>query len=1007
MKRKILAVIISALLCLRTGIVPAYAEDYVPYAVGNISIADAFGKYKTTADLVNFSKADSDSVTQISLDTPADSRYGNALKITENSPAKSTWYTVNWNAISGNELSGQIQANFSVYIDNTTGFREFAVYDGTKELSFLSFRSGKIMRVDPAKITEARTAFSTAATYAINTWYNVEFTYDIDGHAYYVAVRKAADNSLIAEETLDLDDAKNIGNITKIDGFGFQSRRDDEQASGPAVYIDNLSIKNIFEENTSELVITKSTPSSDAEEISPADIVVEFSKDITSVGKATVYENPDGENAEVYSGTGTDITLDGNKLTIPAASDINWGKTYAVMLEGVSDGTQNKNFVFRFTTAPQYVFSDIKISLTDTDTKINASVDGLENDGQGRSYKLLLCEFDKDTHILTNSAYKEFTLSDVKSTFTTPSIDYNAESYYEAYLWDDITAMNAELNKAVFGSEPFADASVGNTGFVTDPDTGVVTASGQGITGGRSTVLILKPGKAMSDISIDNLKDTVRYIKQFDNTDSDAFSFIPGTLITDLGKYGFALNGSFTPEAFMYYPPVYYTSLYEKINAANVDLKDIVGTYTDALSISAADLSYFTEEELPELNSLFVTERNNRFTPNAETGYYIDNISTFENLYKEVVGRSLAKKGLMEIAFTKYGDALKESTYKTYVIKSGFAAENIPAFYTLLSQVKGKSTLEEIESAYNEKTVLYAIKIAQNQIFVEDTITKTKSYLETLQWDLSDYEGLDNKSAVNEKLRGVGYETIALLKQDFDKYVSEQKIIEDGNQNNDPPHIDNDNSVGGGGGGGGGITIKPEKPIEPIEPVEPALPQSSFSDMENHTWAHSAVEYLSSKGIINGKGNNSFAPADAVTREEFIKIVVAAFSVSNQNADCSFDDVDKNAWYYESVSAAYSVGLINGQTDTVFGVGKPITREDMAVMIYRAAQKSGISFTDTQMTFDDAASVSDYAKEAVSAMSGYGVINGVGENKFAPKNNATRAEAAKMIYEMMVKGGMA
>ena len=457
----------------------------------------------------------------------------------------------------------------------------------------------------------------------------------------------------------------------------------------------------------------------------------------------------------------------------------------------------------------------------------------------------------------------------------------------------------------------------------------------------------------------------------------------------------------------MYYPPVYYTSLYEKINAANVDLKDIVGTYTDALSISAADLSYFTEEELPELNSLFVTERNNRFTPNAETGYYIDNISTFENLYKEVVGRSLAKKGLMEIAFTKYGDALKESTYKTYVIKSGFAAENIPAFYTLLSQVKGKSTLEEIESAYNEKTVLYAIKIAQNQIFVEDTITKTKSYLETLQWDLSDYEGLDNKSAVNEKLRGVGYETIALLKQDFDKYVSEQKIIEDGNQNNDPPHIDNDNSVGGGGGGGGGITIKPEKPIEPIEPVEPALPQSSFSDMENHTWAHSAVEYLSSKGIINGKGNNSFAPADAVTREEFIKIVVAAFSVSNQNADCSFDDVDKNAWYYESVSAAYSVGLINGQTDTVFGVGKPITREDMAVMIYRAAQKSGISFTDTQMTFDDAASVSDYAKEAVSAMSGYGVINGVGENKFAPKNNATRAEAAKMIYEMMVKGGMA
>ena len=110
--------------------------------------------------------------------------------------------------------------------------------------------------------------------------------------------------------------------------------------------------------------------------------------------------------------------------------------------------------------------------------------------------------------------------------------------------------------------------------------------------------------------------------------------------------------------------------------------------------------------------------------------------------------------------------------------------------------------------------------------------------------------------------------------------------------------------------------------------------------------------------------------------------------------------MEKDAWYYEAVAKAYSAGIITGESDTVFGTGKNITRQDMAVMLYRTSKyiNSGISDVEDYLEFLDDSLISDYAKTAVYTFKDAGIINGVSKTEFAPQNNATRAQAAKMIY---------
>lgn len=178
-----------------------------------------------------------------------------------------------------------------------------------------------------------------------------------------------------------------------------------------------------------------------------------------------------------------------------------------------------------------------------------------------------------------------------------------------------------------------------------------------------------------------------------------------------------------------------------------------------------------------------------------------------------------------------------------------------------------------------------------------------------------------------------------------------------------------------------------------------------FSDLADSEWAVEAITALAGKGIVSGSGDGKFNPNNSVTREEFTKMTILAIGMYDSNAECDFSDVGKDEWYYSYIASAAERGIINGIGDGSFGTGTRITREDMAVIVKRAAEAVGISFAQIKplSEFSDSYMIADYARESIEELYCAGVINGVGGNAFAPTENCTRAQAAKIIYEAFVK----
>lgn len=167
-------------------------------------------------------------------------------------------------------------------------------------------------------------------------------------------------------------------------------------------------------------------------------------------------------------------------------------------------------------------------------------------------------------------------------------------------------------------------------------------------------------------------------------------------------------------------------------------------------------------------------------------------------------------------------------------------------------------------------------------------------------------------------------------------------------------------------------------------------------DIAEAEWAKESILRLYEKGIVNGKENGKFAPNDTVTREEFAAMLVRAFNLTSQTA-ANFADVAPDAWYAEAVNAAVENEIVNGISETEFGVSQELTRQDCATMCERLLNRLGAATEADGEVFADDAEIADYAKNAVYTLKKLGIISGVGENTFSPETACTRAMTAKII----------
>ena len=178
-----------------------------------------------------------------------------------------------------------------------------------------------------------------------------------------------------------------------------------------------------------------------------------------------------------------------------------------------------------------------------------------------------------------------------------------------------------------------------------------------------------------------------------------------------------------------------------------------------------------------------------------------------------------------------------------------------------------------------------------------------------------------------------------------------------------------------------------------------------FDDVEGITWAEKQIEVLAGKGFINGKSEGVFDPKAAITRAEFAALLTRLLALSGEVSSMPFADVPSDAWYAEDVAAAFANGVVTGNSATTFDPNGNITRQEMAVMIGRVLSEQGYVAADTtELTaFTDSNAVAAWAKSGVAMAAREEIVNGNPDGSFAPAANASRAEAAVMLYRLFKK----
>lgn len=189
-------------------------------------------------------------------------------------------------------------------------------------------------------------------------------------------------------------------------------------------------------------------------------------------------------------------------------------------------------------------------------------------------------------------------------------------------------------------------------------------------------------------------------------------------------------------------------------------------------------------------------------------------------------------------------------------------------------------------------------------------------------------------------------------------------------------------------------------------------PSAIFTDIDTNQWYHEAVDFAVENGIMNGMTATTFEPDGTLTRAQVATMLYRIFGEEDvAGMEEPFTDVSESDWFYAAVTWAYNAGIINGMTADTFEPNASITREQLAVMLYRTTTALGIdaeALLGTDLTsYEDDEKISDYASDAMAWACGAELINGIsydnsGKLYLAPQGNATRAQAAKILMMWII-----
>lgn len=180
-------------------------------------------------------------------------------------------------------------------------------------------------------------------------------------------------------------------------------------------------------------------------------------------------------------------------------------------------------------------------------------------------------------------------------------------------------------------------------------------------------------------------------------------------------------------------------------------------------------------------------------------------------------------------------------------------------------------------------------------------------------------------------------------------------------------------------------------------------PCDTFTDLDITQWYHEGIDYVILAGLFDGMSEDTFEPTSTMTRAMLVTVLWRLENEPNSSFSDLFLDIINGTWYTEAVAWAAENNIVEGYNSESFGPSDPITREQMAAILYRYANYKGYSVTSTAdlSEFTDAGNTSDWALTAVKWAVAEGLLTGVGETSLDPTGNASRAQVATLLMRFV------
>lgn len=526
-------------------------------------------------------------------------------------------------------------------------------------------------------------------------------------------------------------------------------------------------------------------------------------------------------------------------------------------------------------------------------------------------------------------------------------------------------------------------------------ETGGLTVKGELYSEGVFSIQVLKVGKNPEELK--NLKEgsLSGVVQTMDVYESNCKDFVVDIVLgekAESGAYLLRLNGGGMVEPYEFFYENYFSiaeikKLLEEIkNGDKEKIRELLDSSKNRKLIGLKNDKVY--DDLSDAMKDAIADRiyNNK--------YVIDNVDNFKGFLVESV--AFIGIGYAADAGTVLGilDEFKgEAGFEKLGKYEDFQQMDEAGKLFVAKRLIGKNLFENTDYLFNEAVVLAELESTSGAAEFRKIMEKNKDIFDNdvvIEYtNLSDSYSIDRK--IIEKIGSI---------YSFSELV---KMIDE-----NMPVKTKPNSGGGssGGGGSGGLSVTSQGFTAVTGNKNP------FSDISEVTWAKEAILTLYNKSIINGKNEEMFFPQDFVKREEFAKMLVNAFEIESEGGLHVFEDVKETEWYYPFVTIAYQTGIVKGKSEKLFGVGDYITRQDMAVMIYRIVKDYQVDFEKNNVLgFNDKIEISNYAKEAVAFLRAAGIVSGMSDGSFRPNEPSTRAQAALVIYKTMefaegVNGGV-